>query len=279
MTEEKKTFGKEWIILYLLIIFATSVISLSILVSGKIIAGSLSSIKALSIANIDPIEELKTISLPKIDDYDPKYGNGKDILIFEYTDYQCPFCARYTINVFPLIYDNYVKTGLATYVYKDLPLEGIHPYATVAAIFANCVYKNYGIEKYSEFKKWLFENASLWANPNYLSIFREKLNQIGIEYNIIEACINGTEVLNDITEDLGEVNMYKFTGTPSFLIALNRNKITTEEFESLKDKLEELLEYGLRYKIWRSEDGKYILIAFSGALPYNFFDSILSLVK
>ena len=265
--------------LTIVVLLSAIIISVSILISGKIIADKLSSINVLSSVAKDQFAELKTAPLPAIDNYDPTYGNNKDLIIYEYTDYQCPFCARHTINTFPVIYNNYVKAGLATYVYKDFPLESIHPYATISAAFANCVYRNYGIDKYTDFKKWLFENQSEWTNQNYQSAFREKLQKLGVDYNVIETCVNKTEVSNDIEKDLGEVGKYGFTGTPSFLIAISREKITSEEFNSLKDTLDELEAYGLRYRMFKSEDGRYLMIAFSGALPYDFFDNILRLAK
>ncbi|MGH9641926.1 MAG: DsbA family protein, partial [Terriglobales bacterium] len=68
----------------------------------------------------------------------PTRGN-KDakVVLVSYDDFECPFCSRMHATLFPTIYKEYGDRVLI--VYKDYPLEEIHPWAVHAAIDANCL--------------------------------------------------------------------------------------------------------------------------------------------
>lgn len=75
------------------------------------------------------------IRLP--DDTDHIYGvKDSPIRIVEYSDIECPFCARlhpvldFIVNANP---------GLVSWTYRHLPLQSIHPEAIPAATFSECV--------------------------------------------------------------------------------------------------------------------------------------------
>src|SRR6267378_5989755 len=60
------------------------------------------------------------------------------LTLIEFSDYQCPFCARHAGDTLAQIERDYVKTGKVKYVVRDLPLEAIHPQAFKAAEAAHC---------------------------------------------------------------------------------------------------------------------------------------------
>lgn len=58
------------------------------------------------------------------------YGKGDArVTLVEFSDYQCPFCARYAQETFPQIDRDYIQTGCVKYVFRDFPIESIHPQA------------------------------------------------------------------------------------------------------------------------------------------------------
>jgi len=59
------------------------------------------------------------------------------IEIINFDDLQCPYCARMNMELSPQTLDHY--KGLIKIVYKDYPLEQIHPWAMHAAVDANCL--------------------------------------------------------------------------------------------------------------------------------------------
>jgi protein-disulfide isomerase len=68
----------------------------------------------------------------------PTRGN-KDakVVVVNYDDFECPFCSRMHATLFPEIFKEYGDRVL--FIYKDYPLEEIHPWSVHAAIDANCL--------------------------------------------------------------------------------------------------------------------------------------------
>ena len=68
----------------------------------------------------------------------PTRGN-KDakVVVVNYDDFECPFCSRMHSTLFPEIFKEYGDRVL--FIYKDYPLEEIHPWSVHAAIDANCL--------------------------------------------------------------------------------------------------------------------------------------------
>src|SRR5688572_17455870 len=49
------------------------------------------------------------------------------VTIVEFSDYQCPFCQRFVTTTFPVLKKEYVDTGKVRYVFRDYPLDQLHP--------------------------------------------------------------------------------------------------------------------------------------------------------
>ncbi len=59
------------------------------------------------------------------------------VVVVNFDDFQCPFCSRMHQVLFPEILKEYGDR--VRFVYKDFPLTDIHPWATHAAVDANCL--------------------------------------------------------------------------------------------------------------------------------------------
>lgn len=68
----------------------------------------------------------------------PVRGNpDAKVTIINFDDLECGYCARMHQTFFPSTVDHY--KGMIKFVYKDFPLEEIHPWAVHAAVDANCL--------------------------------------------------------------------------------------------------------------------------------------------
>jgi protein-disulfide isomerase len=69
----------------------------------------------------------------------PGRGGPADapVLIVSFDDLECPFCAEMNAMLFPAIEKRYKDQ--VRIVYRDFPLEEIHPWAKHAAVDANCL--------------------------------------------------------------------------------------------------------------------------------------------
>lgn len=60
------------------------------------------------------------------------------VALVEFSDFECPFCGRFTTETLPQLFREYVETGKVRYVFRNLPLESIHPDAFRAAVAGEC---------------------------------------------------------------------------------------------------------------------------------------------
>jgi len=83
----------------------------------------------------DPYAEL----MKKIDVAGRPARGAKDakVVAVNYDDFECPFCSRMHAALFPTLWKEYGDRVL--FIYKDYPLEEIHPWAIHAAVNANCL--------------------------------------------------------------------------------------------------------------------------------------------
>jgi protein-disulfide isomerase len=64
-------------------------------------------------------------------------AKSSKVVVVNFDDFECPFCSRMHQELFPEIFKEYGDR--ITFIYKDYPLVEIHPWATHAAVDANCL--------------------------------------------------------------------------------------------------------------------------------------------
>lgn len=100
-------------------------------------------------------EEPQSANVPI--DGEPILGKADaPVTMIEFSDFQCPFCARYTSQTFPQIKKEYIDTGKVRAVFKNFPLP-FHSDAQKAAEAGECAAEQ---GKFWEYKEKLFQNQS-----------------------------------------------------------------------------------------------------------------------
>lgn len=153
-------------------------------------------------------------------DGDPYQGdlNKAKVAIVEFSDYECPFCKRHFQEVYPDLYDKYIKTGKAVYVFRDLPLSFHEPAATREANAAQCV-QSYGDNaKYFKFHDAIFTNTA----GNGAGLTNAKLISLaksaGVSGSKFESCVTSLSFSEEIKKDAADAAKLNIQGTPGFII-------------------------------------------------------------
>lgn len=97
----------------------------------------------------------KRVEAPSVIGGSPVLGKANaPVTIFEYGDYECPFCRRHDLQTFPQIKKEYIDTGKVKYVAKNLIVVPSHkPSAEPAAYASYCVYKIAGNDMFWKFRE------------------------------------------------------------------------------------------------------------------------------
>lgn len=175
---------------------------------------------------------------------EPYRGNsGASVAIVEYSDFQCPYCARYVQEIYPKIEQDYIKTGKIRYLFRDFPLP-IHPQAMQAAEAARCA---------GEQGKFWEMHDRLFSNQSALSIddLPKHAQALGLEPAKFNECMASGKYARAIRGIMSGAERMGVNGTPAFLIGTvssNGDVISSsnlilgvETYETFKSVLDELL--------------------------------------
>src|SRR5262245_60258458 len=149
------------------------------------------------------------------------------VTLVEFSDYQCPFCARFHTGTSPQIQKEYVETGKVRHVFRNMPLEAIHPQAFKAHEAALCAGDQ---GKYWEMHDTLFANQRA-LQPEQLVGHAKTL---GLDAGAFQTCLDSGKQAARIREDLAEAERLGLNGTPAFLIGVSTpdGKVKTVRFVS-----------------------------------------------
>jgi protein-disulfide isomerase len=141
------------------------------------------------------------------------------ITIVEYSDYQCPFCARHFQATLPQLLDNYIATGKVRYVFKDFPLTSIHPQAVKAAEAARCARATGGDEAYWQMHDRLFADQEAWSgNSGHIATFKNYAGDLGLDQAAFDECLDSGRYTAAVEADFQEGAGFGVSGTPAFFI-------------------------------------------------------------
>jgi len=153
-----------------------------------------------------------------IDD-DPFKGNpDAPVTVVEFSDFQCPFCSRFYTQTLPALQENYIDTGKIKLVYRDFPLDNLHPNARPAHIAAECADEQ---GKFWEYHDILFENQGQWNRLSSVDLSAQ-LNQYAtsmeLESASFDSCLSSKSMADEVNADYLQAAQYGASGTPTFFI-------------------------------------------------------------
>lgn len=147
---------------------------------------------------------------------------GKDnapVTIVEFTDYQCPFCARHFTTAYKTIKEKYVDTGKVKIVLRDQALP-FHANAKPAANAVRCaIQQNKG--KLEAMHDELFAKQTEWSElsaDQAAAKFGEYATAIGLNGNNLTACVKEGRFNKEVEADMALGSQVGASGTPTFFI-------------------------------------------------------------
>lgn len=135
------------------------------------------------------------------------------VTMVEFSDFQCPFCGRHFRETMPQIDRDYIQTGKVRYVFRDLPIESLHPQAPKAHEAVHCAREQ---GKYWELWERFF------SNPRDLSIDQlvAHAGSVGLDTAAFRQCVESGKHTSTIQRSLEEAARLGATGTPIIFFGL-----------------------------------------------------------
>jgi len=153
------------------------------------------------------------------------------VTIVEFSDFQCPFCAE-AVPILKQVADTYGDK--VRIVYRDFPIDAIHPQARKAAEAARCAQE--------QGKFWEYHDK-LFANQQALGV--EALNkyteEVGLNGNAFAACLSSAKVREAVERDIQDGQKAGVGGTPTFFVN-GRPFVGVPSFDIIRTVIDEELQ-------------------------------------
>src|SRR2546428_683106 len=133
------------------------------------------------------------------------------VTLVEFSDYQCPFCQRFFATTLSAIKKQYVDTGTVRYVFRDFPLDQMHPQARKAAEAAHCAGE---LGKYWEMHDVLFQNQKALAPPQ----LAERARTVGVDGAKFDECLSSGRHAARVERGLTDGAAVGVQATPTFVV-------------------------------------------------------------
>jgi protein-disulfide isomerase len=153
----------------------------------------------------------------------PVRGNpNAKVVVVNYDDFECPFCSQVHRTLFPQLLQEYGDR--ITFIYKDFPLSEIHPWATHAAVNANCLAAQ-STGAYWDFADYIHSNQQLVnqekiRDAQFAALDKTTLNE-GDKFKLdtakLQACMKDQKE-DAIKASVKEGEGLGITGTPTMFV-------------------------------------------------------------
>lgn len=141
----------------------------------------------------------------------PIRGNeSARVALVEVSDFECPFCARYSMQTSAQVVREFVQTGKIRYAFVHLPIAS-HRNAFKAAEAAMCAGDQ---GKFWEMRDRLFANQTALARPR----LPESATAIGLRVDAFNSCLDSARHAPLVQSDLAMASKLGVSATPTFFI-------------------------------------------------------------
>lgn len=193
--------------------------SIAILIVGVLIAGTILFVNYYAPAQGAPDEDQNSsLSVRPPSSRDHIVGSpDASIVLIEYSDLQCPFCASIHPTLKRIVAES---GGEIAWAYRHFPLENIHSQARPAAVASECIAKLAGNDAFWRFVNTIFVNQGQMNSAYYTQI----ATGLGANTAAFKACIASGEFEATVDADYTEAVTNGGNGTP-FTIVVGKNGV------------------------------------------------------
>jgi protein-disulfide isomerase len=179
---------------------------------------------------VEPTPELRRYDVPEDDD--PVLGPAEaPITIIEFSDYECPYCQKWHLEVWPALQAEYGDQ--IRLVYRDFPLTSLHSNAMPAAAAANCAREQ---EMYWEYNELLFDMKLNLGKSTYTHYAEE----LGLDLGAFTECLDSGRHVDEVEADYEYAVNLGIRSTPTFFVN-GIPVVGAQPFESFKKLIDQEL--------------------------------------
>ena len=160
----------------------------------------------------DPVKDAVKLNVENAPAFGPV---GAPVTIVEFGDLECPSCRAEAPVLRQLIPELY--PGKVRVVFKDYPLESIHPWARAASIAGRCVFRQ-NKDAFWKFYDWDYENQDDITVETLKTKVLGWARSSGINAGELERCMDSKATDAEVSANYNEGKAAGVTGTPNLFV-------------------------------------------------------------
>jgi protein-disulfide isomerase len=167
----------------------------------------------------------------------PSTGNPNGpITVVEFADFECPVCR----NLHEALRGLLPKYPQVRLVFKDFPLEQVHPWARTGALAGRCAYQ---LDPKAFWKMYdnLYDNQDLISAENAWDKMTDYAGQAGLDKDAFKACMTTAEAASAVDASIANGKLMDVSSTPTLFV--NGRRIVGAD----PHQLEQVLQYEMQH--------------------------------
>jgi protein-disulfide isomerase len=161
--------------------------------------------------NVDPFAAVRQQLI--LEGYPSKGPADAPVVIVEFGDFQCPSCKQLHLMLRQLL-PSYPRVRL---VFKDFPLEGIHPWAMTAAITGRCAFQQ-SSEAFWKLHDLIYDNQEVITPGNAYEKLIQLATDAGASPAPLRACITDPQTTQLVQKSIAEGRNLEVNSTPTMFV-------------------------------------------------------------
>ena len=153
----------------------------------------------------------------------PSLGDPKaPITLVEYSDFECPVCRGLHDALRGLLASNpQVKV-----IFKDFPLDTIHPWARTAALAGRCAYQQ-DPKAFWKVYDLIYDNQDLISASNAWDKMLDFAARSGLNADTFKSCMAGPQAASEVDASLANGTLLEVHSTPTVFV--NGRRLVTAD--------------------------------------------------
>lgn len=189
------------------------------------------------------LQQLQTAGAPSMGPPDAP------VTIAVFSDFQCQFCREEAKTLRANLEKVYPTQ--ARLVFKDFPIEQIHPWAKPASLIGRCIHRlNAGA--FWEYHDWIFEQQPQMKAEELKAKALDFANSRGVDSLQLTQCIDGRLTEKDVQASSAEARALQVTSTPTLFVN-GRRLVGNVSWEQLKQVIDYELDYSKKTQPAKSD--------------------------
>jgi protein-disulfide isomerase len=162
------------------------------------------------------------------------------VTVQTWEDFLCPACRQWATTVKPRLLDDYIKPGTVKLEFRQFPLSGHQPGASMAAMASLCAADQDAF--------WVYHDRLFVAQDRGQAAFEldnlvQYADELGLDSRAFMQCMSSQQYREEVAASANEAIGYGFPGTPTILV--NGTPITDwSSYDELKAAIEAQLAAG-----------------------------------